>query len=118
MAMVAATYKTKPYNAEEMREPALHVAKLAGRQHVDDRGTTQPATHFAAANLLPGLAFRISPVGEEIRGDPFVDDIEERAAHDQNDHDDHVGLHDGRRDCRDSIHSAKGLVVNIDCRPG
>ena len=78
----------------EDTEPPARVAELARGQHVDDGGLHGNRHHLAAADLLPRFALRISPVGEEIRGASFVDDIEERTAGDQNDHDDDVRLHD------------------------
>jgi hypothetical protein len=84
-------------HGQQMGDPPARVAEFAGGEHVDEAGLDGDRHQFAPADLLRPLAFRFPPIIEKIPGAPLVRDIEERPGRDQDDHDDHIGLHDGRR---------------------
>ena len=82
---------------QQMRDPAPRVAEFARRQHVVHGGLHGDGHHVSAGELLLCPVLGGPPVVEEVPGAPLVDDVEERAARDQERHQDDVGLHDGGR---------------------
>ena len=87
-------------HAQQVGDAAPRVAEFAGGEDVDHAGLDCDRHQFAAAERLGALAFRLAPVLEEIPGASLVHDVEQRPCRDQHDHEDDIGLHDGRRNGR------------------
>jgi hypothetical protein len=60
-------------------------------------GLDRERHQFAATDLLRAFAFRFTPIIEEIPGAALMHDVEQRPSRNQQDHDDGIGLHEGRR---------------------
>ncbi len=87
----------EPVHGQQVGDAAARVAEFPGCQNVDKAGLDGERHQFAATDLLRPLAFRFPPVIEKIPGAPLVHDVEQRPGRNQGDHDDDIGLHDGRR---------------------
>jgi hypothetical protein len=78
-----------------MGNPAFHVAEFARRHDIDYGGLNRGTHYLPGADLflrpLPGIA----PIIEKVSGTFLMNDVEKRAAHDQERHDNDICLHDG-----------------------
>ena len=79
-----------------MRNSAPGVAEFTGGQSFRG-GFDRERCHFTAADLPPTFGPRAPPILEEVSRAPLVIHVIERAAHDEDHHDDDVSLHDDRR---------------------
>jgi len=87
----------EPVHGQQMGDPATRIAEFPGCEEVHEAGLDGDRHQFAATDLLRSFAFRFPPIIEKILGAAFMRDVKQRPCCNQDDHDDHIGLHDGRR---------------------